>query len=308
MFKLTIKKSIGNTPLIPLKNNPQIYAKIEGLNFFGSAKDRAASYVIEYLLNTNTINLSTEIIESSSGNFAIALAGICKYIGLQFTCVVDPLLNATNRRILECLGANLITVTEPDAHNNFLQSRLDKVSEIVSIHQNIYWVNQYDNPLIPNAYFEMGKEIINQKPDVNYVFIPVSTCGTISGVSQVLKDYDSDIKIIAVDLDCSNIFSPAISRQHIPGMGLFKKPGNLLSAKLDEVIIVSEQDCIIECRKLLNQGIFVGASSGATIAAIKKLFNKQKINTSIVTIFPDRGDRYLNTIYSKSWCSENFSL
>lgn len=306
MYKLNpvIKNAIGNTPMISLSAN--VYAKMEGQNLFGSVKDRAALHIVSYLLNTQQITTSTEIIESSSGNFAIALAGVCRSYGMKFTCVVDPLLNPMNKSILECLGAKLILVTEPDEHNNYLKSRLNKVNELIKNDNNLYWINQYDNINIPPAYHSLGQEILLQVPNVEYIFIPVSTCGTIAGISQFVKAKNSSVKIIAVDLNCSNIFFPAVAKQHIPGMGLFKKPGNLIHAYIDDIVIVNELESINECKKLLNKGIFVGVSSGSVSIAIKKYFSQMQIPKNIVAIFPDRGERYINTAYNNEWYVNNF--
>lgn len=306
MYQLNpiIEKAIGNTPMIPLSTN--IYAKMEGTNLFGSAKDRAANYILTDLLKKKQIDKSTKIIESSSGNFAIALAGVCRVLGMNFTCVIDPLLNPVNKSILECLNANFVLVTKPDENNNYSKSRISMIQEIIDKDENIYWINQYDNSIIPSAYYSLGKEILCQVPNVSYIFVPVSTCGTIAGISHIVKNYNSTIKIIAVDLDCSNIFYPAITKQHIPGMGLFRKPENLNQAKIDEVVIVSELDSIKECHCLLNKGIFVGVSSGATLCAIKKYFRKMYPQEIIVAVFPDRGERYIKTAYNNDWCKKNF--
>ena len=306
MKNCTIKDAIGNTPMIKLSPLHNVYGKLEGHNLYGSVKDRAALYIINYLLDNQTINKETEIVESSSGNFAIALAGICNVFGLNFTCVIDPLLNPTNKSILRCLGAKLVTVTEPDEHNNYLRSRLAKVNDIISKNQDAYWINQYDNPLIPNAYQPLGKEIVEQFPEVNYIFVPVSTCGTIAGISQFIKSYNGETKIIGVDLDCSNIFYRATAKQHIPGMGLFKQPGNLSKAIIDDVVIVSELECIKECRSLLKQGVFVGASSGGAFAAVKKYTSYIHNDDTVVAIFPDKGERYISTVFCDEWCEKTY--
>ncbi len=306
MNNCSIKNAIGNTPMVLLSESPKIYGKLEGQNLYGSAKDRAALYIIQYLLDKNIINQSTEIVESSSGNFAIGIAGVCKSFGLKFTCVIDPLLNETNKTILKQLGANLVIVSKPDENNNYLKSRLSKVKEIIENNSNTYWINQYDNPLIPNAYKALGEEIVKQLDKIDYIFVPVSTCGTIAGISQFIKSYNSKIKIIGVDLDCSNIFYPAKTKQHIPGMGLFRQPGNLVNAKIDDVVIVSEIDCIKACKSLLNIGIFVGASSGGTYTAIKTYLPNIKPNDVVVAICPDRGERYVKTVFCDEWCKKTY--
>ena len=297
---------IGNTPLIKIKDSPKIYAKLEGQNLFGSAKDRAAYYIINKLLTDGIINRNTEIVESSSGNFAIALAGVCNLLKLNFTCVVDPLLSETNKKILKCFGVNLVCVEKPDENNNYLKSRLDKVSEIITNKKNSYWINQYDNPLIPNAYQTISKEIFEQLENVDYIFVPVSTCGTIAGISQHAKFYHPNVKIIAVDLDCSNIFYKAKTHQNIPGMGLFKKPGNLENALIDDVVIVSEKECIQECHFLASKGILVGASSGGTVSAIRQYSYKFNEYDTIIALMPARGERYLENVFCEDWIKNHY--
>lgn len=304
--KPLIEQAIGNTPMIQLSSSRPIFAKIEGLNFFGSVKDRAALYIIKHLLNTGKINGRTEIIESSSGNFAISLAGVCKAMGLKFICVSDPLLNPINKSIIECLGANIVIVTKADEHNIYVNSRLHMIENIIRERDNIYWINQYDSLIMLDAYNKLAEEIISERQDVEYVFIPVSSCATIAGVSRALKAYNQNIRVIAVDLESSSIFYTARTNQHLPGMGFYKKPGNLQYAKIDDIVIVSEIEGIRECRNLLKRGVFVGASSGCTMAAIKKYSDFITSVKPIVAIFPDRGERYITTIYNDDWCNTNF--
>ena len=152
----------------------------------------------------------------------------------------------------------------------------------------------------------MAEEIILQTKEVEYVFVPVSTCGVVSGLSQYLKQFRSTIKIIAVDLESSSIFQKATVSQHLPAMGFHEKPGNLSSAKIDDIVIVNEPECIRECYQMRSCSMLIGASSGASIAGIKKYFKNRIPNEIIVAIFPDRGERYLSTVYNADWCAKNY--
>lgn len=302
---IPIEQAIGNTPLVYVESS-NCYAKLEGVNLFGSMKDRAALYTIYKLLESKTISLDTPIIESSSGNFAVSLAGICNCLGISFTCVSDPLMNITTRGILRAFGAKIITIDQPDENNIYVTKRLEYINNLLSKDKSIYWVNQYNSPLIREAYESLAREIIEQKNDVEYIFIPVSSCGTIASVSKFIKAIKPSIKVIAVDLESSSIFYKPVARQKLPGMGFNTQPGNLQYSFIDDVVIVDELSCIIECRGLLKSGLLVGPSSGAVIAAIKKFNPDLNKKHEIVAIFPDRGDRYIDNVYNDKWCSDNY--
>ena len=305
-MNITIDKAIGNTPLINIESDINFYAKLEGSNLFGSMKDRAALYVIKELMKSDKIGTHSHIIESSSGNFAVSVAGICRCLGISFTCVTDPLMNITTRKIIASFGANIVTIDEPDENNIYVTKRLEYISNTLIKNKNIYWINQYDNPMIRDAYKSLAHELIEQKETIDYIFVPVSSCGTISGISKYVKEVKPSIKIVAVDLKSSSIFYKPTTQQKLPGMGFNSVPGNLQYAHIDEVVIVDELTCIIECRELLKKGLLVGPSSGSVVAAIKKLFSHSAHIPEIVAIFPDRGDRYITTVFDDEWCQKNY--
>ena len=303
-----INMAIGHTPMIEVETLTCCFmAKMESLNPFGSMKDRAAIYVIEKLLKCGEIDKNTTIIESSSGNFAIALSATCKALGMKAVCVVDPYLTTMNRQILEQYGAELIWANISDANNSYQADRIRIVKNYLTKHKNSYWTNQYDNILIQQAYFSLAEEISTQCPNVEYIYIPVSTCATLAGISIWFKQKRPQVKIIAVDVKGAQIFGQSIGHCHFPGMGSRVKPGNLKNAKIDDVVIVSDYECLTKCHALLEQGVFVGASSGGITAAIEKTKRDSITRESIVGIFPDRGDRYLDNIYDKDWCSCNIT-
>lgn len=297
---------VGNTPLIRLEEDITYFAKLEGANPFGSMKDRAAAFVIRTLYNDGIIGANTEIVESSSGNFGIALAAVCKIFRLNFTCVIDPMIAPANKRLLEIYGAKMICANQCDENGSYLRNRLSIIREMLSCRNNIYWINQYNNPLMIKAYeTTLAEELLTNVGKIDYVFVPVSTCGCIAGISIRLKAANPKIKVIAVDIQGSKIFEDSDIIRHIPGMGAPIQPENLQHALIDQVVVVGESECINECRKLVEQGILVGASSGAAVAAIRRLNCLDNISGNIVAIFPDRGDRYADTIYNDCWLREN---
>lgn len=301
-----ITDMIGNTPLLKIDDKIKYYAKIEGSNLFGSVKDRAAKYLMENAYNDGIIKSDTVIIESSSGNFGIALAGMCKIKSNHFICVVDPKITEVNRKIIELLGAEIIIASKSDENGNYVQDRIRIVKDYIAKHKNTYWTNQYENKYVREAYLSLGEELCNELQQIDYAFVAVSTCGTLAGTSQKIKERFSKCKIIAVDIAGSQIFERNKRKKHISGIGTGFVPQNLTYAKYDDYMIIEETDAVSECNNLLSKGIVVGASSGAVAHAIQNYmgYSGDLETKKIVGIFPDRGERYLDTIYDKEWCNK----
>lgn len=300
-----ITDMIGNTPLLKIDDKIKYYAKIEGSNLFGSVKDRAARCLMENAYNDGIIKNDTVIIESSSGNFGIALAGMCKIKGNPFICVVDPNITEVNRKIIKLLGSEIIIASKSDENGSYIQDRIQIVKDYIKKHRNTYWTNQYENEYVWKAYFSLGEELCNELKRIDYVFVAVSTCGTLAGISQKIKEQFPNCKIIAVDIAGSQIFEQSKRKKHISGIGTGFIPQNLVYAKYDDYMIIEETAAVSECRNLLSRGIVVGASSGAVAHAIQSYmaYSDDLETKKIVGIFPDRGERYLDTIYDKEWCN-----
>ncbi len=302
-----ILECIGNTPVTHVRIGEHFgfYAKLEGMNPFGSMKDRAAYYLLMNKIKDGTITSDTQIIESSSGNFGIALSATGKALGKKVICVIDPKIMDVNKKILELYGAELKTVYEMDCNGTYQKSRIEFVKSYIKKHPNTYWTNQYNNELIIQSYFQLAKEILSQVPNLTHIYIPISTCGTIAGISTYLKSMNKNINIIAVDVEGSRIYNANSTHNcYFPGMGSGIVPKNYSKAIIDDVVIISDSDCAITCRELLNQGILCGASSGGVTAAIKKSLPKHSINDVVVGVFPDRGERYLSNLYNDEWCKK----
>lgn len=303
-------EKVGNTPLISLQLNEfanmNLFVKLEAYNPTGSVKDRAAHYILKKLLHSGTIDLDTTIIESTSGNFGVALSAYCRYNGLKFIAVIDPNITAMNEMLIVANGAEIVKVTEPDKHGGYLLSRIQKVKELTGSIANSYWVNQYENPLNAKAYYHsLGKEICYQIDEIDYVFLGVSSGGTITGVSQKIKENFPHARIVAVDVEGSVIFSQGSKKRYIPGIGSSMTPKILAEALIDEVVITDEVATINACYELLSDHcFFVGGSSGSVLAGIRQYFQDKIIAhpINVVSVFPDRGERYYDTIYNRAWC------
>jgi 2,3-diaminopropionate biosynthesis protein SbnA len=304
---------IGNTPMVQLSNlfkdsNLEVYAKLELLNPGGSVKDRPAKYIIEEGIRDGIIIPGvSHVIESSSGNLAIALAMQCKRYGIKFTCVVDPKISAANYTIVKMLGANLIMVNTLDDNGGYLGTRIKKIEELVRSNEKMIWVNQYANPSNwKSHYYGEGQEIIEQLPvEIDYLVMGVSTSGTLLGIARRLKEVWPNMKVIAVDAVGSVLFGANPQPRELPGIGASRVPELLKPEEIDQVIYVDDYEAAIACRELVEQEcIFAGGSSGSAIAAIKKLSQTIDSCSHVVTLLADRGERYLDMVYDDKWFDE----
>ncbi|MFC4766600.1 2,3-diaminopropionate biosynthesis protein SbnA [Effusibacillus consociatus] len=305
----SIVACVGRTPLVRLKrlfedSGVNVLAKLEMMNPGGSMKDRPARYIIEQGLRDGTIHSGTHLIESTSGNLGIGLAIMAKLYGLQFTCVVDPKITKTNLNIIKQLGANIDMVTEPDEQGGYLKTRIKRVKELVQKIPGGYWINQYANELNWKAHYHgAGSEIVEQVDgSVDYLVCAVSTTGSILGFSRRIREEFPDVKVIAVDAAGSVIFGALPGPRELPGIGASRVPELLSPGEIDEVIYVNDLESVKGCQDLLAfEGIFAGGSSGSVIAAIQKILPQIPPGSRVVTVLPDRGDRYLDTVYDEEW-------
>lgn len=302
---------VGNTPLVSLtrlfpQSEVEVLAKLEMMNPGGSMKDRPARYVIEQGLADGSIPPGAHLIESSSGNFGIALATAARLYGLEFTCVVDPKATSANLRILRQLGARVDVVSEPDDSGGYLQTRIRRVRELQRDLPGSVWINQYANERNWQAHYHgTGAELAEQLgrgPD--YFVAAVSTTGSILGCSRRMRERFPDMRVVAVDAVGSVIFGNPPAPRDLPGIGSSRIPELLCRDEIDEVIHVDDLEAATACRNLLTaEGIFGGGSTGSVVAAIGRMLPHVPTPCRIVTLFPDRGDRYLDLVYDDGWLS-----
>ncbi|MBP1933320.1 2,3-diaminopropionate biosynthesis protein SbnA [Ammoniphilus resinae] len=312
-MKNGILTTIGNTPLVPLRQitrepKQHVYAKWEGMNPGGSAKDRPALRMIQEGLRSGEIGPDTVIIESSSGNMAISLAMICSYLGLRLICVIDPKTTTQNVQIMKAYGAEIDWVEQPDPQTGeFLPARIARVQALLSQIENSYWPNQYANPHnYLSHYHTTMKEIAASLKEIDYLFCGVSSCGTIRGCAEYIKDHKLKTKVIAVDAKGSMIFGGEKSKRLFPGLGAGMVPPQLKPELIDRTVYVTDLDCVIGCRLLLQkESILAGASSGGVMMGFQSISAELPKDSTSVLIFPDRGDRYLDTVYSREWVKEH---
>lgn len=309
-----ILSTIGHTPLVRLgkifgEESFRVFAKLEGFNPGGSIKDRPAMRIIERGIETGVITPETTIIESSSGNMGIGLAQVCSYYGLRFICVVDVKTTRQNIRLLETYGAEVDVILEPDpVTNEYLRARIDRVQQLLCTIENSFSPNQYANENNSNAHHQTMREILSALDHrVDYLFCATSTCGTLRGCVEYIRQRNLPTRIYAVDAIGSVIFGSRKARRLIPGHGAAVRPQLFQEGLAAKCIHVSDLDCIVSCRLLVRtEGILVGGSSGAVLTAIEQVKETIPDGATCVAIFPDRGERYLDTIYSDSWVTEHF--
>jgi N-(2-amino-2-carboxyethyl)-L-glutamate synthase len=310
-----ILSAIGFTPTIRLErlfpeyDNP-IYTKLEYLNPSGSVKDRTSFTIIQEAFKSGHINSETIIIESTSGNMGVGLAQICKYFGLRLILVVDPLINAATKKLLEIYGAEIHIVHQADESGTYLGARLAHINELQEKYTNSFWTNQYSNPNTLLAHQRTIGELVSQiSQPLDYLFMATSTCGTVMGCAQEIKRRNLTTKVIPVDALGSKIFSDQSGIRKIPGMGASRKSDFLDSSILEKPIHIDDLGSIEGCRKLMDrEAILAGGSTGAVVTAIGKSIAQLPTNASIAFIIADRGERYLDTIYSEKWVKENINF
>ncbi|HEU5226426.1 MAG TPA: 2,3-diaminopropionate biosynthesis protein SbnA [Ktedonobacteraceae bacterium] len=313
MIHDSIVSCIGQTPLVALKRlfpsqGQEVIAKLEFLNPGGSVKDRPARYIIEQGLQDGSITPQTHLIESSSGNLGIALAMIARAYGLSFTCVVDPLIALANLRILKQLRANVEMVTKLDDQHGYLKTRIQRVHELLERIPDSHWINQYANQLNWQAHYRStGSEICEQLDrSLDCLVVAVSTTGTILGLGRRLRENYPRLRVIAVDAVGSVIFGAPSGPRAIPGIGATRVPELLCKEDIDEVMYVSDQEALRGCRELVvKEGIFAGGSSGSVVSALRKLLPTFPSPYRVLTLFPDRGERYLDTVYDDTWVASH---
>ncbi len=293
------------TPLVKLGSfaGNDAYIKLEGANLYGSAKDRCAIYVLDKLLGDGVITRDTEIVESSSGNMGVALAAVGARMGLKITIMIDESISGLNEFLIRSFGARTVKITQADENGSYLKARLNTVRTYIEGRDDVYWFNQYGNPLVIEAYREtIGREIVRQLPDADYVFVAISSGGTIAGISQAMEKYGGGVKVVAVDLEGSKIFDPDTKAvKHLTGIGSSIRSDNVRRAAFDDYIVIDEPSSIQALRDMLRQEqLFLGGSSGCVVAGARKYARTHGLqNKKIVMVSHDRGDRYYNNLYSK---------
>jgi 2,3-diaminopropionate biosynthesis protein SbnA len=285
-----------------------LYLKCEGFNFAGSIKLKAATEMIEAAERDGMLAPSTILIESSSGNLGVALSMIAASRGYRFLCVTDSRCNVSTRRLMEALGTSVHVIAEPDPVGGLLGARLRFVESLCESDARYLWLNQYTNPANWQAHYRRtAPAIARDFPGLDVLFVGAGTTGTLMGCARYFNDCVPSVRIVAVDAVGSVTFGGAPRRRMIPGLGTSVRPAMLDESLLSDVVHVEEVDTINACHRLARRGFLFGGSTGTVVSgAMSWLAKHDGRPLTAVAIAPDLGERYLDTIYQRTWVQDNF--
>lgn len=295
---------IGNTPLLELSNfnkrqniDARIIGKLEYFNPASSVKDRIANAMVENAEASGVLKADSEIIEPTSGNTGIGLALVSAAKGYKLTLTMPETMSIERRNLLKALGANIVLTPGPDG----MKGAIAKAEEMQKENPKAVILQQFENPANPAIHKKTTAEEIWRDTDgkVDIFVAGVGTGGTVSGVGEVLKKYNPNVKIVAVEPSDSPVLSGGKPGPHkIQGIGAGFVPKTYNAEVVDEVIAVSNDDAIRTSRELAREeGLLVGISSGAaTYAALQLAKRPENKGKSIIVILPDTGERYLSTV------------
>ena len=293
---------VGNTPIVELNRLEKKYdlkarvcAKLEYFNPAGSAKDRIAKAMILDAMEKGVINSESVIIEPTSGNTGIGLAFVCASFGMRAILTMPETMSKERQDLLKAYGAEIV-LTDGKLG---MQGAIDKAKELATSIPNSYIPGQFSNPVNPKAHYDTtGPEIWNDTDGKIDIFVAgVGSAGTISGVGKYLKEKNPNIKIVAVEPEKSPLISGGVAGPHkIQGIGANFIPEILDKSVIDEVITISDEEAYAQTKELSEEGIFVGISSGAAVAAAKKLaLRSENEGKMIISFLADNGERYIST-------------
>jgi cysteine synthase B len=293
---------IGDTPLVAIRKlseglpaSVRIFAKLEGCNPGGSVKDRAALRMVQEGIHTGKLRAGKTILDSSSGNTGIALAMIGRVLGYPVELVIPENVSRERKQIIHAYGAKIIYSDPLEGSDGAI--RLCR--KILQENPDRYFKpDQYFNPMNPQAHYETtGPEIYRQtRGTITHFISGIGTSGTLMGTGRYLKERNPSIEIIAVEPD-----DALHGLEGLKHMASSIVPGIYHEEELDEKISVSTEDAYAMVYRLSQEeGILVGQSSGAAMFATLKLARKLR-EATLVTIFPDFGDKYLSTNLWVGW-------
>jgi 2,3-diaminopropionate biosynthesis protein SbnA len=303
----------GNTPLVEItltvrgRRRP-VRLKLEGANPFGSLKDRTSTSLVADLEQRGELVPGSTLVESTSGNLGVALAAIARRRGYGFVAVVDPKTTPENAARLRRLGARVVCVDEPDAAGGYLLSRLERVRELCASSNGFVWPDQYSNPANPRAHEQAtAPELLEQMDgDLDAVFVPVSTGGTLAGLARFFRRESPATRIVAIDASGSVALGGRPGPRLLTGIGAGRRSSFVTSDLYDHRLLVRDGDAFAFCRALAaTTGIGVGGSSGATLAACAHMLAAEPDFARVACLCADRGDAYASTIYDDGWLTRN---
>ena len=291
-------ETIGNTPIVKINtlfnSDHEIWVKLEKSNPGGSIKDRIALAMIEDAESKGLLNKDTVIIEPTSGNTGIGFALVAAVKGYKLILVMPESMSVERRKIMQTYSAEFVLTPR----ENGMKGAIAKANELSEEINNSWIPRQFDNPANVKVHEETtAQEIINDFPEgLDFLITGVGTGGHITGISKVLKQKFPNLKVIAVEPELSPVLSGGEPGPHpLQGLGAGFIPSILDANLLDEVVKIGKDDAFkfaIEAAK--KEGLFVGISTGAALAAVAQKLPELPAGSKILTINYDTGERYLS--------------
>ena len=294
----TILGTIGNTPHVRINklfgDSHEIWAKCERANPGGSIKDRIAFSMIEDAEKKGTLKKDSVIIEPTSGNTGIGLAMVAAVKGYKLILVMPESMSVERRKLMSAYGATF----ELTPKEGGMKGAIEKARELVSKDPKAWMPQQFDNPANVQAHIDFtAKEIVTDFSEgIDFLITGVGTGGHISGVTKVLKEKFPQLKAFAVEPEASPVISGGKPGPHpIQGIGAGFIPNNLHTKLLDGAITVSKEDAFTYAQRAAKEeGLFIGISSGAALAAVAKKLPEIPKGKRVLTFNYDTGERYLS--------------
>ncbi|MEU7331595.1 pyridoxal-phosphate dependent enzyme [Streptomyces parvus] len=310
MLNRNVIDAIGNTPLVRLRlgadQDVAVYAKLEMNNLF-AMKDRVAKQIITEARRSGVLAEGAPIVESSSGTMALGVALVGTALGHPVHIVTDPRIDRTTLAKLEALGCEVHVVTAMDSQG-WQGARLTRLREIMEQNPGTFWPQQYENPQNPAAYRHLAEELLADLDTVDVVVGAVGSGGSLCGTSRVLRETLPGLYVVGVDCVGSVLFGqPDRPKRLQSGLGNSLHPKNLDHALLDEVHWLNDREAFGATRDLAREEkLFAGNTSGSVYRVLGAMADRAAPGTTIVGIFPDRGDRYTDTVHSdEHWAEQN---
>jgi len=293
-----ILKAIGNTPHIKINrlfgNKHNVWVKLEKANPGGSIKDRIALSMIEDAEQKGILKKDSVIVEPTSGNTGIGLAMVAAVKGYEIILVMPESMSIERRKLMSAYGAKF----ELTPRELGMKGAIEKAKEIAAGNPKVWIPQQFDNPANVEAHYNFtAQEILADFPGgIDYLITGVGTGGHITGVAKLLKNKFSDVKVFAVEPNLSAVIAGGKPGPHaLQGLGAGFIPNNLDTKLLDGSISVSKEEAFDYAQRAAKEeGLFIGISSGAALAAVAKKLKEIPNGKTILTFNYDTGERYLS--------------